>query len=651
MRRSRPLRARRVLFGLPRLLRAVQAGEPVYVVEGEKDALTAERLGLAATCNPGGAGKWRPAYSEPLREAEVRVVPDADKPGMDHARQVAQSLEGVARSVAILALPEGAKDLSELVERRTSEGRSLAEIREEVESLPEAAEAGDESLVVAADEGPLPLRRPTPAPAPYPTGELPPVLRCAVEAIAERVRVPEAMAAGSVLSAAAFVTQAHVDVHLPGAEQRRPTSLYFLTIAESGDRKTTSDAEATVGVEARERELRANHPVEARAFRDRRDAWEKTRAEILGRKAAGTPGQRLADREEKLASLPDPPEPPPDPQLRPDSPTLEGLCRLLHEGWPSIYLASSEGGQWIGGWSMNRDNRLRTVSGLSDLWGGQTITRTRGGDRGRERDAIQTLPGRRVSLHIMAQPSVATGLLEDELVWDQGFIARCLIAWPESLAGGRFWEPGELPPREPINAFSSHVLALLRRPMPFAFNDRGKRDGLAPRVLQFGPESRETLRRFHNAIEERIGPGGELAPVKGVAAKSLEQACRLAAVFAFLDDPDAREIAIEQTEAAVVVAQYYLLETLRIRERAAVPPDILQADRLSCWLRSQNVEKVSLREILWRGPNQTRDREAAIRALRILEAHRHVVALGEAEVDGKRAREAWRVLPWEEGGS
>jgi len=97
---------RRVLYKLPEVLAAVQAGQTVFVVEGEKDVDNLTRLGLTATTAPGGAaGKWRPEYSEALRGAEVIVLPDNDPPGRKHAQDVAQSLHGVAASVKVLELP------------------------------------------------------------------------------------------------------------------------------------------------------------------------------------------------------------------------------------------------------------------------------------------------------------------------------------------------------------------------------------------------------------------------------------------------------------------------------------------------------------------------------------------------------------------
>lgn len=85
--------ARRVLYLLPEVTVAVAGGEVVYFVEGEKDADRLAALGVVATTNPMGAGKWDDCYAELLEgAAEVRIVADRDKPGRDHARKIAASL-------------------------------------------------------------------------------------------------------------------------------------------------------------------------------------------------------------------------------------------------------------------------------------------------------------------------------------------------------------------------------------------------------------------------------------------------------------------------------------------------------------------------------------------------------------------------------
>jgi len=92
---------RRVLYRLPEVLKA----QVVYIVEGEKDVDRLWSMGIPATCNPGGAGKWRDEYSESLAEKKAVVIPDNDEPGEDHALQVARSLHPFAEAVKVVYLP------------------------------------------------------------------------------------------------------------------------------------------------------------------------------------------------------------------------------------------------------------------------------------------------------------------------------------------------------------------------------------------------------------------------------------------------------------------------------------------------------------------------------------------------------------------
>ncbi len=95
---------RRVLYRLPELL-AADPDNPVYVAEGEKDCDALVKLGLVATTNPGGAGKWRDEYNGFLIGRHVVILPDNDAAGRKHAEQVARSLASGASSVRVVALP------------------------------------------------------------------------------------------------------------------------------------------------------------------------------------------------------------------------------------------------------------------------------------------------------------------------------------------------------------------------------------------------------------------------------------------------------------------------------------------------------------------------------------------------------------------
>ncbi|WP_238981155.1 AAA family ATPase [Williamsia herbipolensis] len=126
----------RALFHADRL--PADTSVTVYVVEGEKDVLTAESHGLVAVSGAMGAGKARHFDWTVLAHRPVVVVADKDEPGLKHARAVVELVESVAATVCIVEAVGDCKDLTDhlmagedvsaLVERRRS-GRHLRVIR------------------------------------------------------------------------------------------------------------------------------------------------------------------------------------------------------------------------------------------------------------------------------------------------------------------------------------------------------------------------------------------------------------------------------------------------------------------------------------------------------------------------------------------
>jgi hypothetical protein len=144
-----------VPYHLPEVLEAIANEQPVFIVEGEKDVESLAKLGSAATCNAGGAGKWKPKHSEYLRDADVVIIPDNDKSGRDHAQQVASSLTAIAKRIRIVELPGLADkgDVSDWI----SAGGTAEQLWALVEQAPDwkptktAAEAGSRRDLTQAD--------------------------------------------------------------------------------------------------------------------------------------------------------------------------------------------------------------------------------------------------------------------------------------------------------------------------------------------------------------------------------------------------------------------------------------------------------------------------------------------------------------------
>jgi AAA domain/Toprim-like len=138
-------RGPKVPYNLPDVI----AADEVYICEGEKDADSVTRLGLTATTNAGGAGKWTEDLNRWFEGKKVRVLQDNDEPGREHAREVLKNLTGTAREINIVAVP-GAKDVSLWIEAGGTKER-LVELCSEADDEPSSDGVGEAVLIRASD--------------------------------------------------------------------------------------------------------------------------------------------------------------------------------------------------------------------------------------------------------------------------------------------------------------------------------------------------------------------------------------------------------------------------------------------------------------------------------------------------------------------
>jgi hypothetical protein len=486
------------------------------------------------------------------------------------------------------------------------------------------------TLKAATAEAPAPLARDIPAPTPYPVEALGDLLGAAARGIHDKVQAPIAVCGTSVLGAAALAVQGHADVVLPTGHAK-PSSLFLLSILESGGRKSAADEEALWPIRKREKALHDAYGADIESATNAIAAWETAREKVTKDKKLGREEMKYA-----LDALGPRPLPPLMPLLTMDEPTVEGMAKLMPNGLPSLGIFSAEGGAFINGHAMKDDARLRSAAGLSGLWDGTPLRRVRAGD-----GAI-ILPGRRVSLHLMAQPDAAATLFHDPVLKDQGLLGRILPTAPDAASGSRFWRDAPASADASIRRYGARLLSILEAPMPMA---EGKRNELAPRRLPLSPPARATWIAFADHIEAQLGEAGAMAPIRPLANKLPEHAARIAAVLTLVHDLAAAEVSAETMEAGIELAQHHAAEALRLDAAGKVPEKQQAALRLLDWIKNTWCEDlVSLPDITRLGPNAIRSRDMAKATVATLvEAGWLVHVQGGAEIRGERRREAWRL--------
>ena len=272
------------------------------------------------------------------------------------------------------------------------------------------------------------------APKPYPLDALPDIIRPAVVEVQGFTKAPVPLVASAALGAVSVATQAHVDVKR--AERLSgPSSLSFLCIADSGERKTTCDGFFMSAIREYEQKQAEAAKPELKRYAAKIAAWTAERDGILlAIKEASRRSKNTKALRESLAEMShDKPEPPRVPKLLRVDDTPESLAWVLAKEWPSAGVASSDAGIVFGSHGMGKDSIMRNLSQLNILWDGGALS------IGRRTKESFDVRGARLTMALQVQEATLRAFFDksDGLPRGIGFLARFLVAWPESTQGFR----------------------------------------------------------------------------------------------------------------------------------------------------------------------------------------------------------------------
>jgi putative DNA primase/helicase len=460
-------------------------------------------------------------------------------------------------------------------------------------------------------------------PLPYPLEALPVTIRSAVEEVIGFVKAPIALAAASALSVVSVALQGLYDVErAPGLSG--PISLYMLSIAESGERKTSCDGYFKQALEDWQREqvdlLKPLMDANAADFM----AWESKKAGVMEAIKKGSKDGKPTDEHER--ALRDLEQSKPlrvrSPRLIRGDETPENLSWSLMRDWPSAGVLSSEAGVVFGSHGMGSDSVTRNLSLLNVLWEGGSIP------VGRRTSESYVLEGARLTMGLQVQESTLRTFFDKSkgLARGTGFLARFLMAWPTSTMGTRFYS--EAPDWRKLGAFKERIHQLLETELNI--DDEGR---LTPVMLVLSSQSHAAWVKFQNMIEAQLSPDGEMRDVKDVASKVADNAARLAAIFHVFEH-GAGAVSADAMARGAKVAAWHLCEARRFLGQFAQPVGWMNAQRLDRWLIPYcvrlGVDKVSTKTAMQYGP--LRDKVTLQSALEHLDERHRARSL----VDGKR---------------
>ncbi|OAI16562.1 hypothetical protein A1359_07910 [Methylomonas lenta] len=436
---------------------------------------------------------------------------------------------------------------------------------------------------------------------PYPLDALPTTIREAVTEVHDFVKCPVSLVACSALAALSLSIQAHVDVRRAN-KLHGPAGLFMLSIAESGERKSTCDSFFTSEIRKYETEQAEASAPKIMEYFSEFAAWNAEKEGLLAAiRDSGKKGNSTqALREDLLELETQEPKAPRVPRLILGDETPEALSWSLAKKWPSSGVVSSEAGTVLGSHGIGTDSAMRNLALLNTLWDGGELS------IGRKTSESFTVRGARLTVALQIQESTLKSFFDKSsgLARGTGFLARFLVAWPDSTQGSRsFTEAPDSWPK--LEIFNQRIAEILKMDVPITAGG-----WLVPAMMEFTPDAKRLWIMFHDSLEAQLSAGGKLYDVRDVASKAADNAARLAALFQVFQHGKDSAIEADSFLAASKIVAWHLHESRRFFGELALPVELANAARLDSWLveycRRERTHLVGKSDCMQYGPLRTK---------------------------------------------
>ncbi|BDT66729.1 hypothetical protein os1_08930 [Comamonadaceae bacterium OS-1] len=402
----------------------------------------------------------------------------------------------------------------------------------------------------------------------FPIHEIPESLKEVFFEVQCNIKAPEALIFSSLLSTISLACQGKIDVQRNGITS--PCSLNFLTVAESGERKTACDrifSKPIKDFELQQHDLLKSQHAKYRAATTRwEEELEHAKKELRKRIAKQEDTNELEKRIEEIEI---------DRPIRPKAPkfvltdvTPQAVAQSLCQ-WPSAGIISDEGGMIF------NSPTASNLGLLNKCWDGDTL------HVDRVSSESFTVPNPRLTVSIMTQPKTLANFLANRgrLARDSGFIARCLFAYPPSTQGDR-QEDGAEPHWHHTKIYQERILEILEKS-----NFMEEEASTHRQTIDLSPDAKRIWNNFYNDVETHLGNGKFLSDIRDSASKIAENAVRMAALFHYYGSMQG-SINAETITQAVRICNWYLGQfknTFGLKHE--IPIEQQDAKTLEDWLR------------------------------------------------------------------
>lgn len=431
------------------------------------------------------------------------------------------------------------------------------------------------------------------------------VLGDAVRAIAHHAQVPDAMAGQCILGALSTIGQRYINA--PIGHDYKPVSLFLITEGGSGAGKTFASGLSHYSINQWDKRT-------DQAYIALLEEWQTELDSLKGK-----------ERREYIQNSPKPI----NGSVVIQEGTIEAILdKFVLDGKPNLSWTTDDAGQFFNGHTMKSDTAGSAIASLAKLWDGAPVNRVRS-QRGINPQYKTNAYDVRLTLDLQGQRVILEPALTDPLLVEQGFLARALLACPDSLQGKRVWNTPERMNNNPhddprLQAYWARCDILLDPP-PGEINrdSNGKETRLN---MPFADaHARQLLADYQQSVEERQAKGKPLEYFKAFASRMAQNASRIAALMAFFDCQKA--ISTEYLKRAFLLVEYSTAERLRYLD--IKPAGENDSQKLMNWLvakaKEKNTDKLNWSFIYHGCPKPMNKNSKYIKSvIEILESGNHV---------------------------
>jgi hypothetical protein len=468
----------------------------------------------------------------------------------------------------------------------------------------------------------------------FPVDALPQVIRDWAVAEAEATQTPVELAASMALAVISAAVQKRFEVQVR-AGWREPLCAYWVLTMFSGERKSAVFRDATAATRSWESRKSKEAEPRIRAAVTQYAIKEKALAAAITRAAkSGSPSDKQLA--EELSVELGATRIPVAPRITADDVTPEKLAHLLAEHGGRITIMSAEGGIFdtVAG---------RYSDGVANI---DTLLKAHAGDDlrvDRRNSAPLHVQRPTLTMGLCVQPDVVMALASKETFRGRGLLARCLFILPQSKVGHRKISPA------PVDALVSEAWEQLVMDMLDLPEQQDEDGEIRATVIPFSAGALAVLEGFAAELEPRLGPGGDLEPIRDWASKLAGATARIAGLLHLASGASgASGVTESSAQRAKEIGSFLLIHALGAFRMMGTDPVTEQARTIlnHCLRRPTSPTSLTKRELwqkLRRGTFKTAEELDA--PLQLLVDHGYIRVTEQPSKGGRKPSPVVEVNP------